>query len=118
MEAPPAEPPFLRDHAMLELLYGSGIRVSELCSLNLMDVDLGRRTARVLGKGRKQRVVPLGSKCVAALNAYKPRRCEVVSVDTATIDPVALFVTRRGARIAPRAVQRLVQSYGELGWPR
>ena len=63
----------LRDHAMLELLYGAALRVSELCALDLTDLDAGRRTARVWGKGSKERVVPYGGAAARALDAYLVR---------------------------------------------
>ncbi len=67
------DPIALRDHAILELLYGSGIRVAELCGLDVDDLDLDRGTARVLGKGAKERVVPYGAPARAALEAYLRR---------------------------------------------
>jgi integrase/recombinase XerC len=104
-----------RDRALLELLYGSGLRVSELCGLNLADVDLAGATARVLGKGRKERVVPLGRKCLNALTAYLAVRERLAHPTTLAIDPRALLLTRRGRRLAVRAVQSLVHQYGALG---
>ncbi|HEX3343716.1 MAG TPA: tyrosine-type recombinase/integrase, partial [Polyangiaceae bacterium] len=71
VEAPRDDSPRgLRDRAILEVLYGSGLRVSEVCGLDRHAVDLAAATARVLGKGSKERMVPLGSKCVAALEAW------------------------------------------------
>src|SRR5215472_1172221 len=70
VEAPDDSPVGRRDAAALELLYGSGLRVGELVRLNLTDVDIGAAQARVFGKGSKERVVPLGRKCRAALEAY------------------------------------------------
>jgi integrase/recombinase XerC len=100
---------------MLELLYGSGLRVGELVGLSLDDVDLGEARARVLGKGKKERVVPLGGKCVAALDAYLPRRAALAHPRTRALDGRALFVSARGKRIGTRAVQALVKRYGALG---
>ena len=90
----------LRDTAILELLYASGLRVSELTGLDLDDVDRSGRTVRVLGKGRKERIVPFGSKAARALDAWLERRGR---------DAGALFVGRRG-RLTPRAVYTIVRA--------
>ena len=103
----------LRDRAMLELLYGAGIRVSELCGLDVGDLDLDRGTARVLGKGSKERVVPFGAPARRAIDAYLTSGRPELVVDTA--DPAtgrgsgdALFLGSRGGRISPRAVYSVV----------
>jgi integrase/recombinase XerC len=105
----------LRDAAMLEVLYGTGVRVSELVGLDLHDVSFGDQSVRVLGKGKKERVVPLGSKAEAALRAYLGRRSELANPKTLALDPAALFVGRLGRRIGVRWVQELVHRYGALG---
>ncbi|MCC6557571.1 MAG: tyrosine recombinase XerC [Polyangiaceae bacterium] len=116
----------LRDRAMLETLYGSGLRVSELCGLDLQHVSWqaqaqagpgGRDegTLRVLGKGSKERLVPLGSQAAAALRAYLARRGELRHPKTSAQDARALFLSARGARIGVRRVQALVHRYGALG---
>jgi integrase/recombinase XerC len=106
----------LRDRALLETLYGSGLRVSELCGLDLDDVEMGRDgSVRVLGKGSKERVVPLGSAGVAAVRAYLERRDELRDPRTAALDPRALFLSKRGVRLGVRRVQQLVHRYGALG---
>lgn len=108
----------LRDRALLETLYASGLRVSELCGLDLDDVETrtaGLGSVRVLGKGSKERVVPLGSAAVAAVRAYLARRDELRDPRTAAIDPRALFLSRRGVRLGVRRVQILVHRYGALG---
>jgi integrase/recombinase XerC len=109
----------LRDRAVLETLYGSGLRVSELCGLDLGDVEVGSQgglgSVRVLGKGRKERVVPLGSAGVAAVRAYLERRDELADPRTAALDPRALFLSKRGVRLGVRRVQQLVHHYGALG---
>ncbi|MFO0762688.1 MAG: tyrosine recombinase XerC [Byssovorax sp.] len=111
----------LRDRAFLETLYGAGLRVSELCGLDLGDVDLGGRgeaslgSVRVIGKGNKERVVPLGSKAVEAIGRYLARRDELRHPKTGALDPKALFVSRRGERLGVRRVQALVHQYGALG---
>lgn len=107
----------LRDAAILELLYSSGARVSEVAGLSLGSVDLGAGHARVLGKGQKERLVPLGGECVAALRAYLPRRPDLVDKDGQQ-DATALFVGRFGTRLGARQVQNVVQRYGMLATGR
>jgi integrase/recombinase XerC len=103
-----------RDRAILEVLYGSGLRVSELCSLDLADLDLHRLSLRTLGKGKKQRDVPLGRAAADALRKYLACRERLVMPPRAP-HASALFLSDRGSRIGVRKVQRLVQSYGALG---
>jgi len=105
----------LRDMVVLELLYGSGLRVSELASLNLDQLSLEDQELRVTGKGRKERLVPVGSKALDALRAYLPMRDELCHPKTGAIDPRALLVTRRGTRLGVRRVQALVKAYGVAG---
>jgi integrase/recombinase XerC len=105
----------VRDHAMLELLYASGLRVSELAGLNRGDLELGSQTVRVMGKGRKERVVPFGSPCGQALERYLGRRSELAHPRTGQIDEQALFLSSRGRRIGVRELQTLVHRYGALG---
>ena len=108
------DPVALRDHAILELLYGSAVRVSELCGLDVDDLDAERRTARVLGKGSKERVVPFGLPALHALESYLVRGRPALAArgGGADGDP-GLFLGVRGSRIAPRAVYTLVSR--ELG---
>lgn len=96
-----------RDLAILELLYGSGLRLAELCALNTTDVDLLGEHARVTGKGRKERIAPLTRAAVAALRRYQPRRAETVTATDG--DRRALFVNRNGRRLSARAVQKIVR---------
>lgn len=96
----------IRDHAIIELLYASALRVSELTGLGLGDVDLGRLTVRVLGKGAKERVVPFGVPARTALVRYLNGARHELTADTAAASPV--FVGSRGARITSRAVYELV----------
>ncbi len=105
----------LRDAALLELLYGAGLRVSELTGLCLGDVDLVEASVRVLGKGRKERIVPLGSKAGAAVSAYLAVRVEFRNPRTHEQDPRALFLGRLGRRLGVRQVQNIVHRYGALG---
>jgi integrase/recombinase XerC len=101
------DPLALRDHAILELLYGSGIRVSELCGLDIDDLDLDRGTARVLGKGAKERVVPYGSPARDSLSAYL-RRGRPALVARSRTFTAAVVLGSRGARVGPRTVYELV----------
>ncbi len=94
----------VRDVAILELLYASGIRVSELCGLDLTDIDVERRLLRVLGKGNKERSVPLGAPAQRALDAYLVVRGRLDGRPTTN----AVFVGERGGRIDPRVVRRIV----------
>lgn len=107
--ASPGDPLLLRDHAMLELLYGAGVRVAELCGLDRNDIDLERGTARVLGKGSKERVVPFGAPAGRAIEAYVDGgRPELLRVSNAPGGVDALFLGARGSRISPRAVYAVV----------
>ncbi|MEW2460697.1 MULTISPECIES: tyrosine recombinase [unclassified Microbacterium] len=101
------DPVALRDHAILELLYGAGIRVSELCGLDVDDVDLERGTVRVLGKGAKERVVPFGAPAVVATGAYLTRARPTL-LARAMSPGTAVFLGARGGRMGPRAVYALV----------
>jgi len=107
-----------RDRAMLELLYGAGVRVSEMAGLDIGDVDLRSRTARVMGKGSKERVVPFGEPCVQALTRYLEVRSTLFSPRTRVQHPTALFLGRFGTRLTVRQVQALVQRYGALATGR
>lgn len=91
-----------RDIAMLELLYGSGLRASELCGLDVGDVDHRRGSVRVLGKGNKERVVPFGEKAKAALVTW----LEVRSGWVRNAEEHALFVARGGRRLSDRGLRR------------
>ena len=94
-----------RDLAIVEVLYGSGIRVSELCGLNLSDVDRSRNTLNVIGKGSKQRVVPLGLPAMRTIESYLSNaRAEFLNQQSAE----ALFLGSRGKRIDQRTVREVV----------
>ena len=110
-ELPPGDDSVgLRDRAVIELLYGSGLRVAELCALDLDDVEGGGASLRVRGKGRKERVVPVGDRAGAALGAYLdgPRRELALRGKKAV---PALFLNSRGSRLGPRSVRTLVDRY-------
>jgi integrase/recombinase XerC len=98
-----------RDRLILELLYGCGIRNSELTGINLEDVD--RKQARMLvrGKGKKQRLVPFGEAAQEAMRDYLPRRAEVLERNR-RVQEVALMVNQRGTRLTSRSVGRIVKA--------
>jgi integrase/recombinase XerC len=96
----------LRNRAILEVLYGSGLRVSELVGLDMAHVDREGAVIRVLGKGRKHRVVPLGRKAGEALDAYVAARQELIRTPASGDD--ALFLSQKGRRISVRRVQQVV----------
>ena len=107
VESPAAEEhhhPSLRDRAILELLYSSGIRVSELVGLNLKQLDLDLGLVRVMGKRKKERIAPVGSKAMESLRAYLKERGEMEEEEP-------LFVNSRGGRLTSRSVGRLVKKY-------
>ena len=97
-----------RDRAILELLYASGLRVGELVGLNTADTDLDARTVRVLGKGRKERIVPMGEKAVGAIAGYLVHRTSLLPEGA---EELALFVNRRGGRLTARSIERLLAKY-------
>lgn len=96
-----------RERALLELLYGCGLRVSEAVGLQLRDVDYGRGQLRVLGKGRKQRLVPFGRKARAALETYLAARA---ALPPRPPDNPALFLNLRGTRLTARSVARIIKA--------
>jgi len=98
-------PTSIRDVAIVELLYATGARVSEVCGLDLEDLDFHRNTIRVLGKGNKERMIPMGAPAVRALNTYiNDARPQLVNDKSAR----ALFLGARGKRIDQRAVRTIV----------
>ena len=103
-----------RDRAILELLYASGLRVGELVGLSLGDIDLESQMVRVLGKGRKERIAPFGSRAKEALEAYWPVREELLFRNRKTANHQAVFLNRHGARLGDRDVRGLVKKYVRL----
>lgn len=93
-----------RDRAIFEILYGCGLRVSELVGLNLADIDFDERWLRVQGKGRKERQTPFGTKAAAALNAYLAERQPAAGEQ-------AVFLNSRGTRLSDRGVRTIVKFY-------
>lgn len=100
----------LRDLAMLELFYSTGMRLGELAGANIADVDLVSDQVKVRGKGRKERILPLGGHAERALRRYYSVREErLASVPPGQGDRRAVFLSMRGGRLSPRAVQRAVK---------
>ena len=106
LEIPAGDALSARDRALMELLYSSGLRLAELVGLDLASLDLKDRTVRVLGKGKKSRIVPVGRAALKALREWLTQRAALArSAET------ALFVGRNGRRLGPRAVQLRVASW-------
>lgn len=101
----------VRDVAILEVLYGGGVRVAELCGLDLQDVDEERGTVRVVGKGDRERSIPLGAPAHRAVAAWRAVRPQVAVPDFTD----ALFLGARGGRIDPRVVRRMVHEATRAG---
>lgn len=112
MEAPDAEKLLeARDAAMLEVLYGGGLRVSELVGLDLGDLDRSSGVVRVLGKGNKERLCPLHEGALERLDAWLARRPEVLARPAKHQAPEAMFLNFRGGRLTARSVQRHLERY-------
>lgn len=111
LEAPPADTPRgLRDRAMIQLLYATGLRVSELCAVEQNAINLELGYVRVFGKGRKERIVPLGKQAILATSAY------LAGARAAILNGRAcryLFVTSRGGRMTRQAFWKLLKQYGK-----
>ncbi|MBI2955837.1 MAG: tyrosine recombinase XerC [Acidobacteria bacterium] len=102
-----------RDRALLELLYASGLRASELVGLNPADVNRKEQMLRVRGKGRKERLVPFGSKAAAALDRWLEAREEILAGHKGR-EADAVFINQRGRRLTPRGLGLIVKKYGKL----
>jgi len=105
----------LRDLAILELLYGSGLRVSEAVTLDMGAISTSEREIRIIGKGNKERIVPLGTQSCAALLGYLACRPRFAHPRSGRLDEKAVFLSRLGCRISVRWVQQLVRRYGMQG---
>jgi integrase/recombinase XerC len=99
----------IRDQAIMELLYSSGLRLSELLGLDLLDLDLVDRTVRVTGKGNKTRIVPVGRQAVEALRRWLAERATIAGTGE-----LAVFVGVNGGRLGPRIVQRRIARWARL----
>jgi len=105
----------IRDRAILELLYGTGMRVGELVNLSIRDIDLYEKTVRVFGKGSKERILPLGNPSIRAAQEYLTSRDifrKNISLDK--IDQNALFLNRFGGRLSVRSIRRLLIKYMKM----
>jgi integrase/recombinase XerC len=100
----------LRDLAILETFYATGMRLSELQGLDLADLDLVGDQVRVRGKGKKERLVPLGAAAVRAVRRYEPRRSEVLAA-TGSAERQAVFLSERGKRLSTRQVQQIIRGF-------
>jgi len=102
-----------RDLVILELLYGSGVRLAELHGLCVSDLDLRSGQMKVTGKGRKERIVPLTHRSVQAILRYEPRRREASAASRVPLETDALLLNARGGRLSKRSIQRGVRAYVE-----
>lgn len=107
LEVPVTDAVSARDAAMMELTYSSGLRVSELVNVNLLDLDLADHSLQVTGKGNKQRLLPIGRKALEAIDTWLQYRSEL-----ANISENALFVSKRGSRLGVRSVQQRLGHWG------
>jgi integrase/recombinase XerC len=112
LEVPPSRRPLdLRDKAVLELLYATGIRVSELVGINQEDISPAERLVRVRGKGKKERLVPFGRVAEESLKAYRGARPKLLQE---RVGEKAMFLNYQGGRITSRSVERIVDKYIRL----
>ncbi len=112
LEGPDREEPLgLRDLAILEVLYSCGIRVSELSGLNLSSVDFDQRLVKVMGKGSKERIVPIGSKALRAVEDYVEATLSLRRKAQGDTQGAPLFINFRGGRLSTRSVGRIVKKY-------
>jgi integrase/recombinase XerC len=103
-----------RDRAIIELLYASGLRVSELVGLNDEDMDRAQQMLRVRGKGRKERIVPFGGKAQTAMDNYWNLRTELLTKGKSKIQTPAIFLNFAGRRLTTRSIRRIVNKYVKL----
>lgn len=101
------DPSDKRDLAMMELIYSSGLRLSELQGLDLMDIDLAYKEAKVLGKGNKQRIVPIGQQAITAIQHWLAIREQFSPKDN------ALFLNKKGQRLSTRSIQLVMKKWGQ-----
>ena len=117
LEAPGVEDTYMhRDRAILELLYSTGMRVSELVSRDIANLDFVEEVLRVRGKGNKERLVPVGRPAIEAVNGWLPQRGQLIKERAArgkAVEQNALFLNGQGSRLSARSVERIVKAYGE-----
>ncbi len=102
-----------RDRAILELLYSSGVRVGELATANVKDIDIRGRRLHVRGKGKKERIIPIGSYAIKALESYLTKRMTMLRKEK-SVALKALFLNRQGGRLTERSIYRVVVKYARL----
>ncbi len=117
LEAPGEKDTYaMRDRAILELLYSTGMRVAELVSRNLADLDFTEEVLTVRGKGSKERLVPVGRPAIEAVRVWLPQRLQLITQRAGrgrAVENEALFLNGRGGRLTTRSVERQVKLYGE-----
>jgi integrase/recombinase XerC len=98
----------IRDRAIIELFYSSGIRLSELVGLNMRDIDYKQGLMKVRGKGKKERIVPVGDQAIVAVRAYLEKRCEISRTIVKNDYDGPIFISRIGTRLSTRSVARIL----------
>jgi integrase/recombinase XerC len=112
LDGPDREKPLgLRDLAILETLYSCGIRVSELSGLNVSSIDFDQHLVRVLGKGSKERIVPIGKKALQAIEDYIELTGPLRKKSGKSVEDTSLFLNSRGGRLTARSIERMVKKY-------
>ncbi len=101
----------LRDLAILEVLYSCGIRVSELSGLNVSSIDFSQRLVKVVGKGNKERIVPIGKKALQAIEDYIEVTGSLRTKNGGNVEDTPLFLNFRGGRLTTRSIERMVKKY-------
>jgi len=113
LERPDMKNPLgLRDLALIELLYSTGIRVSELVALNPSSIDFDQRLVRVLGKGNKERILPVGREAIKAVKKYMEATLPLRKKTETDVKDWALFINSRGGRLTTRSIRRIIKKYG------
>ena len=118
LKLPPREDIWgLRDSAILELFYSTGMRLSELSGLELSSINFGSEVIRVMGKGKKERIIPVGAEALSALKNYldqrKPVRAGVVPPPEHKVDADAIFLNRSGKKLTSRSIARIVKKHAQ-----
>lgn len=111
----PRNPLALRDLAILEILYSCGMRVGELEALSVSDIDFDGRLVKIVGKGDKERIVPIGRQALRILKRYLETTCQLREKKYGRSKDIPLFVNYRGERLSSRSISRIVKRYGKGG---
>jgi integrase/recombinase XerC len=101
----------MRDAAILELFYSTGMRLSELSALSLSDIDFAGQLIRVMGKGKKERIIPVGSEALVALTLYLKERKSISEHSTGQTESQTVFLNRFGRKLSVRSIGRIVKKY-------